>query len=98
MMTDDMEKAADTLRAIRPNLPHGIVIYVDKRTDNILVGNEDLAFCVTRKAVERGMHLHQFKPTLDKLIALLDSPNSEDRGVVRSTAELVKQGETTRFS
>jgi hypothetical protein len=59
---------------VPPPLPHGITIKVDPRTDNIIVANEDLGFCVTRRAIADNIHLPLFRPALAQLVEILSDP------------------------
>jgi len=92
-----LEQAIGELMAIRPELPYGISIKRDLKTDNLLVGNDDIGFCITLKAIQSGIHLSQYEPTLDRLIAVIEDPTT-DWDLIRSMPNLIAQGNTTRFS
>ena len=64
---------------VPPPLPHGITIEADSRTDNILVGNGDLRFCITRNAIDDNIHLPLFRTGLERLIEVLSDPAEMSR-------------------
>jgi len=59
---------------VPPPLPHGITIEADPLTDNILVGNEALRFCITRNVIEDNLHLPLFRAGVTRLVGILSDP------------------------
>lgn len=84
----DMEAVAEQLRRENATLPCGISIWLDRRTNNIVVANDQLGFCVTERAVRDGLHSTQFAPALAGLIGQIESRNPSASGIIRPRADL----------
>jgi hypothetical protein len=59
---------------VPPPLPHGITIEADPLTDNILVANEALGFCISRAAIDDNIYLPMFRESLAQLVDTLGDP------------------------
>ena len=50
--------------------PKGVKFTIEPTTDNLLVGNDELAFCITRKAIDDNLYKAQY---LGGMAALMDA-------------------------
>lgn len=62
------------LLAMAGDMPHDIRLWVDRGTDNVLVCNRQLGFCVTRQAMRDGLHKQAFLSTLKVMVETLNDP------------------------
>lgn len=68
-----IDEIAEQLRS-RHALPLGISITIDYVTDNILVGNDDVGFCITRANIDDNLYLAIYDETLPRLIEIASDP------------------------
>lgn len=70
-MPFSIEDVAAEFRAEHPNLPHGIKITIEPLTDSLLVGNDELAFVITRAVIADNLHKPVFEASLKHLVQIL---------------------------
>ena len=71
-MPKTIQQVADEIRAALPPLPVGFYVK-PAEGDNIIVGNDELAFTVTRRQVDDNMHLTAATATFPRLLEALAS-------------------------
>jgi hypothetical protein len=77
-----IDSAIRELQAMNLDLPFGIkltpnytsVNYGTSLLGGVLVGNETLAFFITRNSIVNKLHVSQYEPTLKKLCEILSNP------------------------
>jgi hypothetical protein len=71
-MPKSLKVMRDEVEAFIGEMPAGWAVTVDPTTDNVLVANDKIGFCITRKALDDSVWQHQIRPTLDAALALSD--------------------------
>lgn len=68
-MPKPLEQAAEEIRAALPPLMEGYYVTpTDDGSDCILIGNDELAFAVTRRQIDDNIHITMATKTFPKLL------------------------------
>lgn len=68
-MPKSLENAAAEIRSALDPLPDGYYVKPEPEADAILVGTEELAFAISRLAIEDGVHIRHAKESFPALRA-----------------------------
>lgn len=63
-----IKDVAAQIHATVDPLPGGIRLWIDYTTDSILIGNNDWAFAITRKAIADNLHILYAQQALPELL------------------------------
>ena len=66
-MPKTIEQVAEEIKAALPPLPPGLYVK-PAEGDNIIVGNDDLAFAITRRQIDDNIHLVAARETFPRLM------------------------------
>jgi hypothetical protein len=75
-MPKTIQQVADEVRAALPPLPEGFYVR-PADGDNIIVGNDDLAFALTRRQIDDNIHM---TPATSTFPLLLEALKAQERG------------------